>query len=70
MAKRKLGKEIQRNGRIHGDKGITIAVASDLLKVEGIPIRDAEVSYYSREFPIESFSVSESASSSLSLIHI
>ena len=64
MAKRKLGKEIQRNGRIHGDKGITIAVASDLLKVEGIPIRDAEVSYYSREFPIESFSVSESASSS------
>ena len=64
MAKRKLGKEIQRNGRIHGEKGITIAVASDLLKVEGIPIRDAEVSYYSREFPIESFSVSESASSS------
>ena len=64
MAKRKLGKEIQRNGRIHGEKGITIAVASDLLKVEGIPIRDAEVSYYSREFPIESFSVSERASSS------
>ena len=45
MAKRKLGKEIQRNGRIHGEKGITIAVASDLLKIEGIPIRDAEVSY-------------------------
>ena len=64
MAKRKLGKEIQRNGRKHGDQGITIPVASDLLKVEGIPTRDAEVSYYSREFPIESFSVSESASSS------
>lgn len=62
MAKRKLGKNILRKGRTPSDPEVIIPVASDLLKVEGIPIRDAEVSYYSREFPIESFSVSESAS--------
>ena len=62
MAKRKLGKVVVRKGRKPGDDDLRIPIAADLLKVEGIPIRDNEVSYYSREFPLESFSVLESAS--------
>tara|TARA_A100001037_G_C15131261_1_gene628806 strand:- start:473 stop:1765 length:1293 start_codon:yes stop_codon:yes gene_type:complete len=62
MPKRKLGIEIKRSGRLDNENDVVIPVASDLLKVEGIPTRDAEVSYYSREFPLESFAVTESAS--------
>ena len=62
MAKRKLGKVVVKKGRKPGESDLQIPIAADLLKVEGIPIRDNEVSYYSREFPLESFSVLESAS--------
>ena len=62
MAKRKLGKIVVKKGRKPGESDIHIPIAADLLKVDGIPIRDNEVSYYSREFPLESFSVLESAS--------
>jgi epoxyqueuosine reductase QueG len=44
------------------DPPITFAVAKDLQKVAGIPRRDAEVSYYNRENPLESVAVTESAS--------
>ena len=62
MPKRKLGIEIKRSGRLDNENDVVIPVASDLLKVEGIPTRGPEVSYYSREFPLESFAVTESAS--------
>ena len=62
MGRRKLGLEVNRPGRTPGDPDISIPVAQDLLKVKGVPIRDPEVSYYSREFPLESFSLTESAS--------
>ena len=62
MAKRKVGKIIKRPGLKFGDPDIEIPIAVDLLKVEGVPQRDAEVSYYSREFPLESFSIEQSAS--------
>ena len=62
MPKRKLGKVIVKKGRKPGESDLHIPIAADLLKVDGIPIRDNEVSYYSREFPLESFSVLESAS--------
>ena len=62
MGRRKLGLELNRPGRNLGDPDISIPVAKDLLKVKGVPIREPEVSYYSREFPLESFSLTESAS--------
>ena len=62
MAKRRIGKIITRPGLGYGDSDIEIPIAQDLLKVEGIPQRDAEVSYYSREFPLESFALENSAS--------
>ena len=62
MAKRRIGKIITRPGLGYGDSDIEIPIAQDLLKVEGIPQRDAEVSYYSREFPLESFALEHSAS--------
>ena len=55
MAKRKVGKIIRRAGLKFGDPDIEIPIAADLLKVDGVPQRDTEVSYYSREFPLESF---------------
>ena len=62
LAKRRIGKIIRRPGPGYGDSEIEIPIAEDLLKVEGIPQRDAEVSYYSREFPLESFALENSAS--------
>ncbi|SVC83768.1 uncharacterized protein METZ01_LOCUS336622, partial [marine metagenome] len=62
MAKRKVGKIIKRVGLKKGDPDIEIPIAADLLKVDGVPQRDTEVSYYSREFPLESFSIEQSAS--------
>ena len=62
LAKRRIGKIIRRPGSGYGDSEIEIPIAEDLLKVEGIPQRDAEVSYYSREFPLESFALENSAS--------
>ena len=43
MPKRKLGIEIKRSGRLDNENDVVIPVASDLLKVEGIPTRDQEV---------------------------
>ena len=62
MAKRKVGKIIRRASLKFGGPDIEIPIAADLLKVDGVPQRDTEVSYYSREFPLESFSITQSAS--------
>ena len=62
MAKRKIGYYIERPGANPDDPPITIPIAADLLTEPGIPKRDAEISYYSREFPIDSVAINESAS--------
>ena len=62
MAKRRFGKTILRNGRRIEDPDVEISVAADLLAVEGIPLREDEVSYYGREYPLENFAVEQSAS--------
>ena len=62
MAKRIVGKQITRPSGNPDEGPITFPVAKDLLKVDGIPIRDDEVSFYSREYPLESIAVEQSAS--------
>lgn len=62
MTKRRFGKTVSRVGRESGDPDVEISVAADLLSVAGIPIKEDEVSYYSREYPLESFAIEQSAS--------
>ena len=62
MAKRRFGKTVLRHGRRIDDPGLEIPVAADLLAVEGIPLKEDEVSYYGREYPLENFAVEQSAS--------
>ena len=62
MAKRIVGQHITRPGRTVDDEDITFPVAKDLLKVPGVPRREDEITFYSREYPLESFAVAETAS--------
>ena len=62
MAKRIVGKYITRPGRTVDDDDITFPVAKDLLKVPGVSRREDEITFYSREYPLESFAVDETAS--------
>ena len=39
---------VTRPGRIHGDPDVQIPVAEDLASVPGIPLRETDVSFYSR----------------------
>ena len=59
---RKVGHYITRPGKRPGDPPITFPVAMDLETVPGIPTRPDEVSFYSREYPLDSIAVEESAS--------
>ena len=59
---KKVGQYIERPGRVSGDEPITIPVAEDLMTTPGIPARDKDVSFYSREYPIENMAIEESAS--------
>lgn len=61
MAK-KVGQYIERPGRQFDDAPITIPVAEDLMTEPGIPTKERDVSFYSREDPIENMALSESAS--------
>ena len=61
MAK-KVGQYIERPGRVSGDEPVTIPVAEDLMTTPGIPARDKDVSFYSREYPLENMAIEESAS--------
>jgi ferredoxin len=59
---KKVGQYIERPGRLNDDAPITIPVAEDLMTEPGIPSRDRDVSFFSREDPIENMALSESAS--------
>ena len=61
MAK-KVGHYVTRPGRNPGDPPVSIPVAEDLETVPGIPIRERDVSFFSREYPLEDIQLEESAS--------
>ena len=63
MARRRVGYTVSRPGRRVEDPPVEIPVAKDLQSVPGTPIRDNEVTYYAREYPLESVAVEHSASS-------
>lgn len=61
MAKKAVGQIITRPGRLPSDPPVTIPIPEDLMTVPGIPVRQNEVDFYSREYPIESQNVDFSA---------
>lgn len=52
---------VTRPGRLHGDAEVQIPVAEDLTTVPGIPMRDIDVSFYSRVHPIETQNIDKAA---------
>ena len=50
----KVGHEVTRPGRRHGDDEVTIKVPEELETVPGIPQNPADVDFYSRMYPLES----------------
>ena len=52
---------VSRPGRRREDPDIEIPVAEDLTSVPGIPAREEEVAFYSREYPLESQNIEKSA---------
>jgi len=61
MATKKIGQVITRPGRLPNDPPIDIPIPEDLMTVPGAPIRQNEVDFYSREYPLESQNVDNSA---------
>ena len=59
---KKVGQNITRPGNKLGDPSVTIPVAEDLLTVPGIPARESDVAFFSREYPLENMAIEESAS--------
>lgn len=62
MARRLVGHYVTRPGKERGDDDITFPVAKDLQKPPSSLQRDIEVSFYAREYPLESFALEQSAS--------
>ena len=62
MPKKTIAHNVTRPGRRPGDPNITIPVAEDLKTVPGIPSRERDVSFFSREYPLENMALEESAS--------
>jgi len=52
---------VTRPGRKHGDADVQIPVADDLSTVPGIPLREADVSFYSRVYPQETQNIEKAA---------
>jgi hypothetical protein len=61
MAKKNVGQVITRPGRTANRPDVTIRIPEDLMTVPGAPIRQNEVDFYSREYPIESQNIDYSA---------
>ena len=57
-----VGHRVTRPGRLPEDPPVTIPVAEDLETVPGIPTRERDVSFFSREYPLENMALEESAS--------
>ena len=52
---------VKRRGKSSGDGDVEISVAEDLVTVPGIPVREKDVSYYSRVYPLEAQFLEKSA---------
>jgi len=52
---------VTRPGRKHGDHDVQIPVAEDLITTPGIPVRETDVSFYSRVYPQETQNVEKAA---------
>ncbi len=52
---------VTRPGRKHGDADVQIPVAQNLTTVPGIPLRDADLSFYSRVYPQETQNIEKAA---------
>src|SRR4029450_1228403 len=61
MAMKKIGQVITRPGRLPSDPPTDIPIPEDLMTVPGSPIRQNEVDFYSREYPLESQNIDNSA---------
>ena len=59
--RKKVDHVVRRPGRVHEDPGIEIPVAEDLTTVPGIPLREADVAFYSREYPLETQNIEKAA---------
>ncbi|MCY4577860.1 MAG: hypothetical protein OXD31_02325, partial [Chloroflexi bacterium] len=62
MARRRFGHAVTRPGRNHGDDPVEIPVARDLEKSPDSLRREQEITFYAREYPLESFALEQSAS--------
>ncbi len=58
---KQVSHSIKRPGRVRGDPDVEIPVAEDLATVPGIPLRQVDVSFYSRIEPLESQNVEKGA---------
>ena len=58
---KKVDHVVTRPGLKPGDPVVNIPVAADLSTVPGIPLRQVDVSFYSREHPLESQTMEKAA---------
>ena len=52
---------VRRPGPRPGDPDVEIPVAEDLVTVPGHPVREADISFYSREYPLEQWHMEKGA---------
>src|SRR3989442_5361058 len=52
---------VTRPGRRYGDPDVQIPVAEDLTTVPGIPLRETDLSFYSRTYPQETQNIEKAA---------
>ena len=52
---------VKRPGRLPGEPDVEIPIAEDLVTVPGSPTRERDVSFYSREYPIETQNIEKAA---------
>ena len=52
---------VERPGRKPGEPGVEIPVADDLVSVPGSPVREEDVSFFSREHPLENQTIEHAA---------
>ncbi|MCI0797085.1 MAG: hypothetical protein J4N99_09735 [Chloroflexi bacterium] len=60
-AREKVSHVVTRPGRKHGDADVQIPVAEALATVPGIPLKEEDVAFYSRVYPIESQNIEKAA---------
>ena len=58
----KIGHEVVRPGKSHGDTSVTIPIPEELETTPGIPLNNRDVDWYAKEYPLESINYTERAS--------